>query len=200
MAVWLAMRILLTSLALLLSSCVTAPKQATHADEFFARLSSLCGKAFEGKIASPPSPTTRSFDGKRLVVHVRECSADTIRIPFHVGDNRSRTFVLTRTPGGLRLKHDHRHEDGSVERISQYGGDAIAPGSVSRQVFPADQFTRDMFMRANAPAAAKNIWTWEVQPGRLFSFELSLPDRLLARAEFDLSRPIAAPPPPWGSR
>ena len=48
-------------------------------------------------------------------MHVRECSEDAIRIPFHVGEDRSRTWVVTRTANGLRLKHDHRHEDGSEE-------------------------------------------------------------------------------------
>ena len=51
--------------------------------------------------------------GQRLVMHVRDCSADEVRIPFWVGEDHSRTWVVTRTETGLRLKHDHRHEDGS---------------------------------------------------------------------------------------
>jgi hypothetical protein len=133
-------------------------------------------------------------------MHVRECSADTIRIPFHVDENRSRTFVITRTSDALRLKHDHRHEDGSAERITQYGGDTIAPGTISRQDFPADQFSRELFMREKRPAAADNIWSWEIEPRRLFAFELRRPQRLLLRVDFDLSRPVPIPPPPWGSR
>jgi hypothetical protein len=57
-------------------------------------------------------------------MHVRTCSENALRIPFHVGDDHSRTWVITRTENGLRLKHDHRHEDGSEDAVTQYGGDS----------------------------------------------------------------------------
>ncbi|WP_209292570.1 hypothetical protein, partial [Escherichia coli] len=56
-------------------------------DRFFAQLSALCGKAFEGRIVSPAVSADASFAGKKLVMHVRECSNETIRIPFHVGED-----------------------------------------------------------------------------------------------------------------
>jgi hypothetical protein len=192
------MRTLLAALFLLLSGCTTIPA-ATPADQFFARLSSLCGKAFEGRIASPAVPADADFAGKRMVMHVRECSADTIRVPFHVGDDRSRTWVITRVGAGLRLKHDHRHDDGSEDKLTQYGGDTLAPGTASRQEFPADQFSRDLFVREKIPVSATNVWAMEVEPGRLFAYELRRPGRFF-RVDFDLSRPVAAPPAPWGSR
>ena len=184
--------------ALALTGCATTPA-ADPADQFFARLSSLCGKAFEGRVASPPVEADASFAGKRLVMHVRECSDDTIRIPFHVGDDRSRTWVVTRTASGLRLKHDHRLEDGSADKLTQYGGDSRGEGSASRQEFPADPFSRDMFVRENIPQSAANVWAMEVEPGRLFAYELRRPNRFF-RVDFDPSRPVAPPPPPWGGR
>jgi hypothetical protein len=36
-------------------------------------------------------------------------------------------------------------------------------------------------------------------PGRLLVYELRRPGRFF-RAEFDLTHPAAAPPPPWGER
>ena len=72
----------------------------------FDRLAALCGKAFEGRIVSPPAAADAAFAAQRLVMHVRECSSDVIRIPFHVGDDASRTWVVSRTASGLRLKHD----------------------------------------------------------------------------------------------
>jgi hypothetical protein len=192
------MRTFLSLLILLLTGCATI-EPPTPADQFFARISSLCGKAFEGRIVSPAEEANRDFAGKRLVMHVRECSANTIRIPLHVNDNRSRTFVLTRTSAGLRLKHVHRHEDGSEEKMSQYGGDSIIPGSLSRQEFPSDRFSRDLVVRQNLPERAANVWVWQVKPERLFAFELRRPGRFL-RVEFDLSRPVLTPPAPWGSR
>ena len=192
------MRTLLAVLMLLLTGCATI-NPTTPANAFFARLSSLCGKAFEGRIVSPAEEANRDFAGKRLDIHVRECSADTIRIPFHVDDNRSRTFVLTRTLGGLRLKHVHLQEDGSEEKMSQYGGDTMTPGSPSRQKFPSDRFSRELVVRENVPERAANVWVWEVEPERLFAFELRRPNRFL-RVAFDLSRPVAVPPAPWGNR
>jgi hypothetical protein len=192
------MRTPLAACLLLLSGCATVPA-FSPADQFFARLTSLCGKAFEGHLASPAVEADRDFAGKRLVMHVRECSGDTIRIPFQVGDDRSRTWVITRSPGGLRLKHDHRHEDGSEDKLTQYGGDSLAPGTAGRQEFPADQFSRELFVREKIPQSAANVWAVEVEPARLFAYELRRPNRFF-RVEFDLSREIGPPPAPWGSR
>ncbi len=140
-----------------------------------------------------------AFAGKPLVMHVRDCSADEIRIPFHVGEDRSRTWVITRTGAGLRLKHDHRHEDGSEDKLSQYGGDTVGEGSAARQEFPADRFSKELFVRENIPASTENVWAMEAEPGRAFAYELRRPGRFF-RVEFDLARPVGAPPPPWGSR
>lgn len=189
---------LLPFAALLLGGCVTAPSPAPQ-DQFFSRLSALCGQAFEGRIASPPVEADASFAGKTLTMHVRECSEDEIRIPFHVGADRSRTWVVTRTGEGLRLKHDHRHEDGSEDVLTQYGGDTIDQGSATRQEFPVDQFSKDLFNREGAAVSTTNVWAMEVEPGRMFAYELKRPNRFF-RVEFDLTRPVAPPPPPWGAR
>ena len=184
-----------TALAsLTIAGCATVPPQSTP----FANLAALCGQAFEGRIVSPPVEADSSFAGKRLVMHVRECSDDIIRVPFHVGDDRSRTWVITRTAAGYRLKHDHRHQDGSEDKVTQYGGDSITPRSAARQEFPADAFTKDLLVREGNVAGAANVWAIEVYPTRIFAYELRRPGRFF-RVEFDLSRPIAPPPPPWGA-
>lgn len=184
--------------ALLLGGCATLP-QRTPATSFFDRLGTLCGQAFEGRIVSPPVAADASFAGQRLVMHVRHCSPDEIRIPFHVGNDRSRTWVVTRTGAGLRLKHDHRHEDGTEDRVTQYGGDSTGSGTADRQSFPADAFTRALLVRENNPAGVDNVWALEVRPGHAFAYELRRPNRFF-RVDFDLTRPVAPPPPPWGSR
>jgi hypothetical protein len=191
------MRIFLAAAALAVSGCAT-PRTTADSD-FFARLGSLCGRAFEGRIASPPVAADASFAGKRLVMHVRDCSANTIRIPFHVGDDRSRTWVLTRVGAGYRLKHDHRHQDGSEDAVTQYGGDTAVAGTATRQTFPADPFTKALLVRNGNAAGVENVWAVEVDPGRIFSYELRRPGRFF-RVEFDLGRPVALPPPPWGAR
>lgn len=183
---------------LVLAGCAHLPRPASPHNRFFAQLSSVCGKAFEGRISSPVVDADASFAGKKLVMHVRDCSSDTILIPFHVGEDRSRTWVVTRTVTGLRLKHDHRHEDGSPSEQTQYGGDTVSPGSANRQDFPADDYSKELFVRGNNPQSAANVWAMEFWSGRLFAYELRRPSRFF-RVEFDLSRPTATPPPPWGA-
>ena len=80
---------------LLLSICtstfsfaqVKAPSQ-----QFWDLLATHCGKAYEGKLVSPESDPR--FAGK-LVMHVRSCEDGRLRIPFFVGEDLSRTWVLT---------------------------------------------------------------------------------------------------------
>lgn len=190
------MKIAAPLLAAVLAGCATASRETAAEDRFFDSLVSLCGKAFEGRIASPAAAADSAFAGKRLVMHVRSCSKAEVRIPFHVGDDRSRTWVVTRTTAGLRLKHDHRHADGSEDRLTQYGGDTIAQGTALRQEFPADGFSKALFARENIPASTANVWAMAVEGG-VFAYELRRPGRYF-RVEFDLTRPVAPPPPPWG--
>lgn len=176
------------------------PLASPPADEFLARIAQHCGEAFTGRVVAnePPAPGD-PFEGKSLVMHVRECQGGELRIPFHVGDDRSRTWVLTRTADGLRLKHDHRHEDGSPDAVTLYGGDTAAPGTRLRQEFPVDAESVAMFEREGLAASVTNTWAMEVEPGRRFLYELSRPGGRLFRVEFDLASPVAAPPPPWGA-
>jgi hypothetical protein len=182
-------------LALLLGGCASRPA-ATPQDAFFDRLSALCGKAFAGRVETN-DPADAAFAGQPLVMHVRSCESDELRIPFHVGDDRSRTWVITRTGAGLRLKHDHRHRDGSEDALTQYGGDTVTAGSAARQEFPADSFSKQLFEREKRAASAANVWAVELEPGRAFVYELARPGRRF-RVRFDLTRAVPAPPPPWG--
>jgi hypothetical protein len=190
------MRAWIAAAALLLAACAP-PQQSSPHDAFFANLAAMCGDAFEGRVVTT-DPVDASFASEQLVMHVRECSDEEIRIPFHVGEDRSRTWVITPTASGLRLKHDHRHEDGSEDTLTQYGGDTASDGSAERQEFPADEFSKQLFRDNDIPASADNVWAMEVQPGQLFAYELRRPNRHF-RVEFDLSRPVPAPPPPWGA-
>lgn len=172
----------------LLAACRTS----SPADSLWSAIRPLCGKAFEGRVVEGTEASDEAFRKERLVMHVRDCSADEIRIPFHVGENRSRTWVLTRTADGVRLKHDHRHEDGTEDRISQYGGDTRAIGDPLALDFHADEFTAKLI-----PTAATNIWTIAVQPGKTFTYALRREAQgRRFKVEFDLTRPIAAPAPP----
>jgi hypothetical protein len=186
-------------LAVVLAGCATT-SASTPQHAFFRQLSTLCGKAFAGRVvADTPAPTGADpFAQGPLVMHVRECTRDTIRIPFHVGADRSRTWVVTRTWQGLRLKHDHRHADGTPDALTQYGGDTRDAGTAGRQEFPADGESRAMFLAQGRAVSVDNVWALEIAPGRVFVYELARPGRLF-RVEFDLTRPVAPPPAPWGA-
>lgn len=194
------------SAILILGLASTAQAQSepelAPADAFLARIAQHCGQAFEGRIIAntPTSATPDPFEGKKLVMHVRECGERELRVPFHVGDDHSRTWVLTRTESGIRLKHDHRHEDGSDDAVTMYGGDTADAGTEQRQSFPVDAESVSMFEREGLNASVINVWAMEIEPNTRFLYELARPgsDRLF-RVEFDLTRPVDAPPPPWGS-
>jgi hypothetical protein len=177
-----------------LTGCAATRRAPFSHDRLWSDLTALCGRAYPGHVLeAPPGDTT--FAGRTLVMHVRACGDSAIRIPFHVGENRSRTWVVTRTAGGLRLKHDHRHEDGTEDAVTQYGGDLRQPHAPGVYEFPADSFTVRLL-----PAARTNVWTLALAPDTQFVYALRREgtDRRF-RIAFDLRRPIEPPPPPWGA-
>lgn len=209
------MRIITTSIAaavtLMLIACASTAvtpasqrsvKNATPADQFFANLRDLCGQTFGGRVLVdvPEVPGNDAFAGKQLLMHVRECKDTEIRVPFHVGDDRSRTWVITRIGDGLRLKHDHRHADGSPDDTTLYGGDTQAPGSATRQSFPVDAESVAMFERNGLSASVSNTWALQLEPGKRVIYELSRPNGRLFQVEFDLTQPLPTPLPPWGAQ
>ena len=199
----------LLAATLLLTSCATSekvpsgayPVATAPADKFYSSIVALCGQSFAGRIVAntPASATPDPFAGKALVMHVRDCNEKELRIPFHVGDDHSRTWVLTRLSDGLRLKHDHRHADGSADAVTLYGGQTHEAGTAQRQEFPADAESIALFQAQGMQASLTNTWAMEIVSGRKFVYELSRPNGRLFQVEFDLSRPVATPPPAWGA-
>lgn len=141
-------------LACLLSTIgqTTLAGQTGSQDAFFKQLSSLCGSRFVGRTVYPEDPGD-AWRNKELVAHIKSCTADEIRIPFIVGDDRSRTWILRRVEGGIELKHDHRHADGTPDEVTMYGGTTKSSGTDLSQSFPADAHTANLI-----PEAATNEW------------------------------------------
>lgn len=152
---------------------------------FFQNLSALCGKTFEGVAVFPPDPS-EPFRNARLLMRVETCKDSELLIPFVVGEDKSRTWMLSLTPEGFLFKHDHRHEDGTPDEITNYGGFADANGSKFQQNFPADSFTASLI-----PAAATNVWRLRLsEDGKTFSYILERDGKPRFQADFDLSSPV----------
>jgi len=72
------------------------------------------------------------------------------------------------------LRHDHRHADGTPDRVTMYGGMAQPGGTARSQAFLSDAYTARL-----VPGADTNLWTvtvsedgacsltaWSDTPGR----------------------------------
>lgn len=165
---------------------------ASPQDAFWTRLQALCEAAAPGELLQ--APDEQIPPGAALVVHFWECGEGELRFPLHVNDNRSRTWVFIRHDDHLELRHDHRHEDGTEDAISQYGGDAPRPGLAERQIFPADAHTASIL-----PLRADNFWFFHFVDDQRLHYGVHWPKMGHSiRVEFDLSTPVEPPPRPWG--
>ncbi len=170
------------------TTAVAAPDQvdgkAAETDShalYFARLKQLCGATLQGYSTFPDDPEHPLY-GKLLVAHFKTCSEHEIRIPFSVGDDHSRTWIITRMDNNLSLKHDHRHADGGENEITDYGGTASDAGSAYSQSFPADDFTAKLI-----PEAATNRWTINLsEDGRTLTYYLERDNQPRFKAVMEL--------------
>jgi len=153
---------------------------------FFTALKNHCGSKYQGKLVSNDEADA-GFKDAIMIAHFQNCNEQKIAIPFQIGEDRSRTWIVTKLDNGLRLKHDHRHEDGTEDILSQYGGDTIDEGTASRQNFPADDYSKALFIREDIAVSTDNIWSLEINE-RILAYELNRPNRHF-RVEFDLTNP-----------
>lgn len=171
-----------------------AQELAPEQEAFWASLEAHCGRAYRGRISDVTAHYRDAVEGREAVIHFFDCSPDRIHVPFHLDDDRSRNWILTRAEGTLRLKHDHRHPDGTEEEISQYGGDAPIPGLPTRQIFWADDHTAEIL-----PDRWDNFWFLDFVDEETLQYGVHWPTMgHSVRFEFDLSEPVEAPPAPWG--
>lgn len=153
---------------------------------FLDNLKSLCGKSFEGKQIYMKEGR-ESWEDKHMVMHVTVCEDDVVHIPFHMDEDRSRTWMFFNENGELRFRHDHRHEDGSPEDMTMYGGYADQErGTETYQVFPADEYTIDIH-----PISVDSEWVVELKNDMsILSYQLHHEGELLFEAHFDLTQPL----------
>lgn len=166
----------------------------TH-DAFFNHIKALCGKAFSGKVTIDNQGPNK-MSKQPLIMHVRHCTDEELQIPFHVGDDASRTWIITKTGSGLSLKHDHRNRDGSYSQSTMYGGHTIDAGWPQVQSFPADEYSKLLFANSGNPQSNSNIWQIYIYPDT-FTYRLIREGREF-RVDFDLTKEVTRPKAPWG--
>ena len=158
-----------------------APKAST-VEAFWRRMELACGQAYSGTVAAA-TPDSIALRGP-LVLHLRSCEPNTIRAALHVANDRSRTFVLARTPSGLQLTHEVHRADGTPGASAVYAAGDSA--TLDRQEFVSALRKADR-------------WTIEIEPRDHLTYFWRGPQGQL-RLEFDLKRTVVSPPPPWSIR
>ncbi|MFN2390941.1 MAG: hypothetical protein ABR566_03135, partial [Pyrinomonadaceae bacterium] len=146
----------LLSIALLSNGTIEINAQTPNLKaqrNFFKKLKKMCGKTFEGATEFPTN-ADHALVGKKLLMKIGTCTNTEIRIPFWVGEDKSRTWIITLNDKELLFKHDHRHADGTPDRVTNYGGLASEGGTAREQRFAADAFTAGLI-----PEAKTNVWT-----------------------------------------
>lgn len=168
------------AIATLVAGCAATPTPVDSRDQFMVTLQGMCGQRFEGAQSYAADPNNE-FVGKKISTQVN-CSPTEIRMPVQVGEDRSRTWIFTRPQAGLELRHDHRHADGTPDKVTMYGGMAKEGGSARSQAFLADKYTADL-----VPGAETNIWTVSLsEDGKTLTYRLERHAK--PRAEFVLQR------------
>lgn len=193
MRIWLS--VFLASLSL--AACNRETPANLSADAFLANVEPYCGQSYQGEIVSS-DPQDEAWRSETIIADFDTCTEEGLRIPLHVGDDHSRTWLVALNDDGrLALRHQHNHEDGSADPLTMYGGKSAGASTATRQVFPADRKTMDLFQEQGIPESRQNIWSMEIDPDTdTFTYALKRPNRHF-RVEFDLTEPVESPGRAW---
>lgn len=184
------MRFLIVVLVFFVGLANPASAEEAH-DKFFNNLLSTCGHSYLGQVVEG-NENDDTWRQSKIIIHTPACTSratQEIRIPLHVGENKSRTWIISKTQSGLRLKHDHRHDDGTPDDVTMYGGDTATNGTANTQAFPVDEFSKALFVEFGLDVSVTNTWTISIEPDDMLSYRLSRPGRVF-QVNFDLSKPV----------
>lgn len=153
--------------------------------EFWNNLKSLCGKSFAGE-QTYMKEGRESWAHLDFRMHVALCQEKRIQIPFHLSQDQSRTWMFLIEDGRLRFRHHHRHEDGTPEDLTMYGGYSDGSGTAFVQYFPADDYTIDLLQdtlgRKWAIVLDEELTT--------LKYQLSYHGEVVFEGTFDIANPI----------
>lgn len=165
--------------------------QESNSKAFIQAFKPHLGKYYEGTIVAGGKEGD-GFTGKRLLMQIMSYSDHEVKVPFFVGEDKSRTWIFSWNNNRVKLKHDHRKPDGTADKITFYGGTATNEGTNQMQMFPADAETEQLIDHA-----AYNVW-WVTIDQTKFSYNLRRigSDRIFS-VEFDLTKPVRSDFKPW---
>ena len=152
---------------------------------FLNNLASLCGQSFRGGQVYM-QPGRDSWADHDMVMHVTVCEDTHVHIPFHLDEDRSRTWMFLEENGQLRFRHDHRYEDGTPEEQTLYGGYSDGSGTAFLQRFPADDYTVELL--TDTLGREWNVVLDETLT--TFSYRLLYHGEIVFQADFDLTNPM----------
>lgn len=198
----LCLAFMVVTTGLILTSCKIDKEQANKSNQpgyvqFFDALSEICGDAYPGQLLIQPETVDMFTGTEKMVMHVRECSENQLKIPFHIENettgewDRSRTWIITLHDDGLELRHDHRRPDGDFDDITMYGGLSVDEGTANIQRFQSAERTRE------ADGEFRG-WRIEFFPGERYTYGTVWHDEWNIMVQFDLTVKIEEPPAPWG--
>lgn len=175
--------------AVILAFSLTAAAcgSADHQTAFLGNYAEYCGFAYRGESTLVELGEDHPLEGADLLMILQHCAEDEVRIPFHVDEDRSRTWIVRRVDDGhLHLSHDHRYPDGTEYDANLYGGYSDGEGDSLTVHFPADERTI-----AERPAREINRWSKSFDhANEQYFYRLYLRDTLRYEARFDLSNPL----------
>jgi hypothetical protein len=183
------MRLIALSGMVFVTSCLTLPPSERV---FMLEMRALCGGTYEGRVISDQA-VDADWIGEALILGPVSCRRGVMRLPLAVGEDGSRTWVLTETPEGLLFKHEHVEPDGSPSPVTQYGGLAVQDRAIFSRSFPADEETKAIFTENGIARSNTNVWTLTFDREReTLTYSLARPATETDpardfRAEFDLT-------------
>lgn len=189
----------ITALLAALSLAPPATAQSeSGVNAFLDNLTQYCGGAFAGQVVTnEPVTGPDPFANRYLVMHVADCTPNQVRLHFFVSDDGLREWVLTRTKdGGLQLRHLHFASQRAPLVMNNYGGQTVDTGTATRQEFPVDAYSIQLFEAEDLSIARDNVWALEIKPDETLVYELAREDGRLLQIAFDLADPVELPESP----
>ena len=165
----------------------------SNQDKFFDSINAHCGNAFSGSVEDSSNST--AYNGRKFVLHIRDCSDTQIKMPLHIDDNSSRILVLTKSDGSIKLQHDHRHADGSSDALTLYGGYSSADTTDNVTNFP-ESAESIAITKAYAPTRTyPSVWSI-ILSSEDITYQVVRPGRTI-KTKFKFTDTVAHPPKAW---